>query len=93
MLALVVYDISENKARNNFINRLRHYGLRRLQKSVFIGDLNIDSRLDLAEEFDQYLSSEKDSIILIPICDSCKKSILLEGNASIPDTDLNYKFI
>lgn len=93
MMTLVVYDISDNKSRNDLISRLRHFGLRRLQKSVFMGELDQNSRLDLAEDFETYLSSPKDSVAMIPICDSCRESILTEGNIEIPNTDLTYRFI
>lgn len=93
MLILVFYDISENKARNDLIKKLQHFGLKRLQKSVFIGELDLNSRLDLSEDFNLYLSSPKDSIILIPLCGSCRDSIFVEGDVSIPDTNLNYKFV
>ena len=35
MMVIVMYDISEDAPRNNLIKRLRYYGLRRIQKSVF----------------------------------------------------------
>ena len=31
----------------------------------------MDEHLDLAEEFDFFLSFDKDSIIMIPVCESC----------------------
>ena len=41
MLTVVVYDISENTSRNNLIKRLQYFGLKRIQKSVFIGYLKL----------------------------------------------------
>lgn len=92
MLSLVVYDISDNLSRLHLIKRLQHFGLKRLQKSVFIGHLDLNSRLDLSQDFELYLSSDKDSIVLFPLCDSCKDSILLEGDADIPNCNEEYLF-
>ena len=47
-------------------------------------------RLDLASEFEEYLSSPKDSIVLFPLCGNCKSSILLDGEVEIPESDLKY---
>ena len=93
MLTVVVYDITDNTSRLHLIKKLQHFGLKRLQKSVFIGYLELKERLDLAEDLETYLSNDKDSIVIFPLCDSCKKSILLEGNADIPQDDLKYRFL
>ncbi|MDR0912814.1 MAG: CRISPR-associated endonuclease Cas2 [Methanobrevibacter sp.] len=75
MLTLVTYDISENKNRTNLIKYLRHFGLYRLQKSVFAGDLNSNDRDELSQEIEYYLSGENDSILIFPLCDNCKGDI------------------
>ena len=93
MLTVVVYDISENTSRNNLIKRLQYFGLKRIQKSVFIGYLELKERLDLVDDLDTFLSKESDSIIIFPLCENCKKSILLVGDAEIPENDLTYRFL
>lgn len=84
ILVFVMYDITDNPTRSSFIKKLQHYGLRRIQKSVFCGFLKIDERLNLASEFDFFLSSEQDSIILIPSCESCLDSVFIEGDLILP---------
>lgn len=93
MLAVVTYDISDNTSRNYLIKKLQFYGLKRLQKSVFIGYLEAKERLDLANDLETYLSKDTDSIIIFPLCESCKSSILLVGDADIPQNDLTYRFL
>ena len=93
MLTVVVYDISDNTSRSYLIKKLQYYGLKRLQKSVFIGNLESNERLDLAEDVETYLSSDTDSIVILPMCESCKSSILLQGDADIPKNDLTYRFL
>ena len=40
-----------------------------------------------------YLSKDTDSIVIFPICGSCKESIMLVGDADIPQNDLTYRFL
>ena len=75
MLVFAVYDISDNKSRSTLIKRLQHFGLRRIQKSVFSGTITLKDRFELCDGIEIYLSSENDSIIIIPICESCSRSI------------------
>ena len=58
MLVFVVYDISDNNTRSHFIKKLQHFGLRRVQKSVFSGFLELEERLDFASAFDEFLSCD-----------------------------------
>lgn len=93
MLTVVVYDISDNSSRLYLIKKLQFFGLKRIQKSVFIGYLEAKERLDLANDIETYISKDTDSIIILPLCESCKSSILLVGDANIPQNDLNYRFL
>jgi CRISPR-associated protein Cas2 len=83
MLVFVAYDISENKVRTNLIKKLRRYGLRRIQKSLFTGDLDLNKRIDISDEFEMFLSSENDSIILFQICNGCEESINIFSDKEI----------
>ena len=93
MLTVVTYDISDNTSRLYLIKKLQYYGLKRMQKSVFIGYLEVNERLDLVEDLQTYLSKDSDSIVILPLCESCKGSILIQGDANIPQNDLNYRFL
>ena len=93
MLTVVVYDISDNNQRLYLIKKLQYFGLKRIQKSVFIGYLKLKDRLDLAEDLETYLSKDTDSIIIFPVCQNCRESILLVGDADIPNNDLTYRFL
>lgn len=94
MLTFVAYDISDNKVRNHLINLLRHFGLYRVQKSFFAGNLNLTERINLADELEIFLSSSKDSIILFSLCEGCKSSINIfsQRNISLPE-ESEFKFI
>lgn len=55
------------------IKKLRHFGLRRVQKSGFMGDLKSFERKKLEKGLEEYLSGPKDSIYVVPVCGECKK--------------------
>ena len=93
MLTVVVYDITDNTSRLHLIKKLQYFGLKRIQKSVFIGYLEVQERMDLAEELETFLSNDRDSIIIFPLCQSCKNAIFLAGDADIPKNDLTYRFL
>ena len=93
MLTVVVYDITDNNSRSHLIKKLQYFGLKRLQKSVFIGYLELQERLDLADDLNNFLSNDSDSIVIFPLCENCKDSILLDGDAEIPNNDLQYRFL
>ncbi|KZX12264.1 CRISPR-associated endonuclease Cas2 [Methanobrevibacter curvatus] len=94
MLTFVSYDISNNKTRTDLIKLLKHFGMHRIQKSLFSGDLDLSERMDLEGEFESYLSSEHDSIILFPMCENCKESIDITADTEInlPE-DREFKII
>jgi CRISPR-associated protein Cas2 len=50
--------------------------------------------MDLEREFESYLSSEHDSIILFPMCENCKESIDITTDTEInlPE-DREFKII
>ena len=56
---LLYMIFSDNNTRSHFIKKLQHFGLRRVQTSVFSGFLELEVRLDLASAFDEFLSCDK----------------------------------
>ena len=78
MLVWVIYDISENKIRNRVVKICKKYGLFRVQKSAFLGDLNNNQWDSLAIECDEVIE-DTDSVYVFPMCESCFKGIHLLG--------------
>ncbi len=67
MLTWVVYDISKDSTRTRVAKRCLDFGLYRVQKSVFLGDLppnRVDEILLFSREL---LDLAKDSVYLFPI--------------------------
>lgn len=70
---LVIYDISEDEKRTKLLNHLRDYGLNHIQYSGLLGELNPHDRHVLTREVEKYLSTENDSVYIIPLCEKCVK--------------------
>jgi CRISPR-associated protein Cas2 len=68
MLTFVVYDISKDRTRTKIAKRCLDFGLYRVQKSVFLGDIE-SNRIDEIVLASQELMDEKtDSVYVFPLC-------------------------
>lgn len=81
MLVWVIYDITENKVRQKVSDRCKSYGLYRVQKSVFLGDLNTNERDSLGVECEELIDTDKDSVYIFPMDDQSFKKVQLIGQA------------
>jgi len=81
VLAWVIYDISENNIRNKVSKKCKGYGLYRVQKSVFLGDLNSNERDSLTIECEELIDAEKDSVYIFPMDEQSFKKVKLIGQA------------
>jgi len=68
---LVIYDISDDDKRSGLMEHLLDYGLNHIQYSGFLGEINPHDRFVLSKEAEKYLSSERDSVYIIPVCEKC----------------------
>ena len=78
MLVWVIYDISENRIRSRVAKLCKNYGLFRVQKSAFLGDLNRNQSDSLALECEAVVE-ESDSVYVFPMCEDCNDRIKLIG--------------
>ena len=76
MYMIASLDCKFKTNKKNIEKVLQHYGLRKIQSSLYAGDLNNDERKDLFENISMKIR-ESDSVLIIPICQSCysKKEI------------------
>jgi len=81
MLVWVIYDITEDKKRNNIAKKCKGYGLYRVQKSAFLGNLNANELDSLAVECEEIVNLETDSVYVFPVCDGCFKKVKLIGDS------------
>jgi CRISPR-associated protein Cas2 len=78
MLTWVIYDISENRIRSRVAKICKGYGLFRVQKSAFLGDLNRNEADSLALECEEIIDAS-DSVYVFPMCEDCFDKIKLIG--------------
>ncbi len=68
MLTWVVYDITLDKTRNRIARRCLDYGLYRVQKSVFLGDLEANRVEEILLFSREILDLQTDSVYIFPMC-------------------------
>lgn len=77
----VVYDITKNNQRNRVARICLNKGLYRVQKSVFLGNLNANERDSLALECEAEIDLEIDSLYVFPMDDESFRKVKLLGQA------------
>lgn len=94
MLVFVCYDISENYNRTQLIKHLQHFGLHRIQKSIFICHLSLDEIEDISQDMDGFLSSDNDSIIIIPLYEKSKNLVITISYEDISiDRNMDFEIV
>ncbi|HCW04242.1 MAG TPA: CRISPR-associated endonuclease Cas2 [Clostridium sp.] len=66
MLYWVMYDISDNKQRNRAVKACKNKGLYRVQKSIFLGELNKNEKDELKIIMERLVDEDTDSIYIFP---------------------------
>jgi len=81
MLVWAIYDISKTKIRNKIIKFCKNKGLYRVQKSVFLGDINKNELDELKLQSENEIEPETDSVYIFPMCQEDFKKVILLGQA------------
>jgi CRISPR-associated protein Cas1 len=68
ILVWILYDIIEDQPRNKVAKQCKKYGLARVQKSVFLGQLESNRLDELSEKCLSLIDEDKDSVYLFPFC-------------------------
>lgn len=80
MVYWVLYDISKNKVRAKVANLCKDYGLERVQKSIFLGNLTRNRAEMLALEIEKLVGLQKDKVFVVPAGkEEFAKKIILGG--------------
>ncbi len=58
MITLVIYDISDDNVRSKVANLCKRFGLSRIQKSAFLGDMTSSKRKELVKKLKRILRGE-----------------------------------
>jgi CRISPR-associated protein Cas2 len=81
MLTWVVYDVSATPKRTKIAKACKEAGLYRVQKSVFLGNLERSQMESLALQCKELMTLEKDSLYMFPMCEDDFKKVTLLGQA------------
>lgn len=78
MMTWLIYDITEDKIRKEVIRIAQHYGMYRVQKSVFLGEVDKNKLDKIIEESKKAINLEEDSVYIFPMCEAdYQRSVLL----------------
>lgn len=81
MLVWVVYDIIDDKSRGKVAKACKGAGIYRVQKSVFLGELNRNQIDELKLKIEGFINKNKDSVYMFPMCNDDFKKVKLLGQA------------
>lgn len=81
MLTWFIYDISDNKVRNDIVKIAREYGLYRVQKSVFLGNVNKNKMDEIILESKKVINLKEDSVYIFSMCEKDFKMAVLLGQS------------
>ncbi len=68
MLTWVVYDITKDRTRTKIAKRCLDFGLYRVQKSVYLGDLPANRVEEVVLFSQELLDPETDAVFVFPMC-------------------------
>ena len=81
MLTWVIYDVSDDKKRNKIAKNCKNIGLYRVQKSVFLGDIEKNRIDELKLQCDDIIDKKTDSVYIFPLCEDDFRKVKTCGNA------------
>ncbi|MGM0471999.1 MAG: CRISPR-associated endonuclease Cas2 [Bacillota bacterium] len=81
MLVWFVYDIVEDRPRTKIADKAIELGLERVQKSVFLGNVEETTADELLLYSEELINEEEDSVYMFPMCQEDFKKIELLGQA------------
>lgn len=70
MYMIASLDSKFKTNRENIESIFQHYGLRKIQSSLYAGDLSTTEREELGENISKIIK-DTDNVLIIPICQSC----------------------
>ncbi|WP_459837002.1 CRISPR-associated endonuclease Cas2 [Halanaerobaculum tunisiense] len=79
MLTWFVYDIVEDVARRKIADKAIALGLYRVQKSVFLGNIEETTADELLLYSEEMMDQDEDSVYMFPMCQEDFKKVELRG--------------
>ena len=79
MMTWLIYDITDDRNRREIIRIAQKHGLYRVQKSVFLGNIEKDEVDEIIVETKKAIDLREDSVYIFPVCESDYKKATLLG--------------
>jgi CRISPR-associated protein Cas2 len=79
MLTWVVYDISKDRTRTKIADRCLDFGLQRVQKSVYLGDIPPNRVEEILQFSRELLNLETDAVYVFPMCKDDFQKVRIVG--------------
>ncbi len=79
MLTWVIYDITKNRTRTRIAKRCLDFGLYRVQKSVFLGDIEPNRVNEIILASTELMNLETDSVYVFPMCQEDFEKVRIVG--------------
>ncbi len=70
MRLLVIYDISDDRARSKVADYCQDYGLSRIQYSAFVGNISRSHQNELLQKIRRRLGRLESRVVLLPLCET-----------------------
>jgi len=84
MKTLVIYDITDDNLRNAVSEICKNFGLSRIQKSAFLGDLASSARKELKVKLQKTLGDAEGNIQIFVLCNACIALREMIGKYTVP---------
>lgn len=81
MIVLVVYDVSDDNKRLRLANILERWGLRRIQRSAFLGYIQECRVKDLERSIKMIIDESTDVVHLVPIDRRVLERVVVLGSS------------
>lgn len=81
MITWILYDISNDKARNKVAKYCKQAGLYRVQYSVFLGKLELNDQDSLRLQIESEIDAEEDKVYIFPMSKNALQQTVLLGQA------------
>ena len=82
---LVVYDVSDNGKRTRLANELKRFGLHRIQKSAFQGEVDSQRLKDLVRVVERVVDVKTDIVHIVPLGLRDWESRIVIGKEGVED--------
>jgi CRISPR-associated protein Cas2 len=79
MLTWVIYDITKDRTRTKIAKRCLDFGLYRVQKSVFLGDIEPNRINEIILASTELMNLETDSVYVFPMCQEDFEKVRIVG--------------